>query len=479
MTASQPPEPSPSPVEPTSSPPSVSGPSEADPAASEAASVGPGGPVAEPALALHQPPTVVRPSGPFLALAVVVVAILAGAALFLSGFSLGRQLATTPGTPPEEELFAPFWEAYRAVTEQYAGGEVDRKKLVEGAIKGLFEALGDPYSSYLTSEEYQRSLQDLSGQFEGIGAEIGTVDASGRTSSCVTLGSDCRLVIVAPLADSPAERAGLLPGDLVVAVDGQALDGLTIDQARDRIRGKKGTRVVLTIERDGARQEIGIVRDVIVQREVTVRELAGGQVGYIRLAGFSSNSTEQFHAALERFVSAGVKKLVLDLRSNPGGYTTAARDIASELIASGPIFWQEDARGNQIATEAKPGGLATDPSIRVVALVDGGTASAGEILAGALQDTGRATLVGQKTFGKGTVQQWSLLSDDAGGFRLTVAKWLTPKKRWVHGTGLIPDVVVDETPSSPTDDPVLDKALELLADTTSTTSQVRPWLRAA
>jgi len=459
MTAFQPPEP----------------PSSPDPAT--ATSPGPTRDASSPQIgdptpaAFSQPPTVVRASGPFLAVAVVVVAILAGAALFLSGFSLGRQLATTPGTPPEEELFAPFWEAYRAVTEQYAGGEVDRKKLIEGAIKGMFQALGDPYSSYLTPEEYQQSLQDLSGQFEGIGAEIGTIDASGKTSSCVTLGTDCRLVIVAPLADSPAEKAGLRPGDIVVAVDGRPVDGLTIDAARDRIRGKKGTEVVLTIERDGARQDISIVRDVIVQREVIVRELAGGTVGYIRLTAFSSNSAEQFHAALERFVSAGVKKLVLDLRGNPGGYTTAARDIASELIGSGPIFWQEDARGNLIATEAKPGGLATDPSIKVIALVDGGTASAGEILAGALQDTGRAILVGQKTFGKGTVQQWSLLSDDAGGFRLTVAKWLTPKKRWVHGTGLTPDVVVEASPTSPTDDPVLDKALELLGDATS-----RSWL---
>lgn len=457
MTASQPPESSASPVE-AGEPGS---PGSAAPTAPAAA------PTEAGRTGSHPSPGSFRTSGPFLALAVVVVAILAGAALFLSGFSLGRQLATTPGTPPEEELFAPFWEAYRAVTEQYAGGEVDRKKLIEGAIKGMFEALGDPYSSYLTSEEYERSLQDLSGQFEGIGAEIGTIDTGGRTSSCVTLGPDCRLVIVAPLADSPAEKAGLLPGDIVVAVDGRPLDGLTIDEARDRIRGKKGTTVVLSIERDGQRQDISIVRDVIVQREVVVRELAGGSVGYIRLAGFSSNSAEQFHAALERFVSAGVKKLVLDLRGNPGGYTTAARDIASELIGSGPIFWQEDARGNQIATEAKPGGLATDPAIRVIALVNRGTASAGEILAGALQDTGRAILVGERTFGKGTVQQWSLLSDDAGGFRLTVAKWLTPKKRWIHGTGLTPDVVVEATPSGPADDPVLDKALELLGDAVS------------
>ena len=162
-----------------------------------------------------------------------LVAVLAGTALFVSGWSLGRQAALTPGTPVDDaEAFQPFWDTYRAVTERYAGDEVDRKALVEGAIKGMITALGDPYSMYLTSEEYKASLQGLSGEFEGIGATIGTVDAAGKTSSCTELAAtDCRMAIVAPIKDSPAEKAGLRPGDIVVAIDG--------DDAR---RARRSTR---------------------------------------------------------------------------------------------------------------------------------------------------------------------------------------------------------------------------------------------
>ena len=159
----------------------------------------------------------------------------------------------------------------------------------------------------------------------------------------------------------------------------------------------------------------------------------------------------------------------MDLRGNPGGYVTAARDIASQFLADGTIFWQEDADGTLVATVATPGGVATDPSIRLVLLVDGGSASASEIVAGALHDRGRATLVGSKTFGKGTVQQWTQLEDDSGGFRLTIAKWLTPDKTWVHKAGIEPDVTVDATGAAPGEDPALDAALEVLgAQTTGT-----------
>ncbi len=406
------------------------------------------------------------PTGLMIALA--VVALLAGAALFLSGYSLGRKDATTPGTPiTEEEAFTPFWDAYRAITERYAGGEVDRKALIEGAIKGMFEALDDPYSSYLTSQEYRDSLQGISGQFEGIGAEISTQAPDGTSGGCATLGPSCHLVIVAPIEGSPAEAAGLRPGDLVLAVDGTSLDGLTIDEARDRIRGPKGTPVVLTVERDGGVPfDVSITRDVIVQREVITETLADGTVGYVRLTGFSESGGEQFAEAVKDQVAAGRKKLIVDLRGNPGGFITAARTVASQFIASGPIFWQEDADGTQTPTNAESGGAATDPSIEVVVLVDRGSASASEIVAGALQDTGRATLVGETTFGKGTVQQWQPLEDDNGGFRLTIAKWLTPDKRWIHKVGIEPDVPVtipDDTP--PGADPVLDKAIELLGTT--------------
>ena len=428
-------------------------PSPADPAPIDA------GPPASPKRRRTLPPAVGI-------VAISLVAVLAGGALFLSGWTLGRQTALTPGTPSDEtSLFQPFWDTYRAVTERYAGGDVDRKALVEGAIKGLIGALEDPYSTYLTSEEFKRSLEGLSGQFEGIGATIGTVDKDGASSSCSDLGPDCRMAIVAPLKDSPAERAGLKAGDVITAIDGRPVDGSTLDEARGKVRGPKGTTLVLTIERGtAAPRDIAIVRAVIVNPEVATETLADGDVGYIKLSGFSDHASEQFQEAVKADVDAGRTKVILDLRGNPGGYVTAARDIASQFLPDGPIFWQEDADGSLVETLAKPGGAATDPGIQLVVLVDGGSASASEIVAGALHDRGRATLIGTKTFGKGTVQQWTQLEDDRGGFRLTIAKWLTPDKTWVHGTGIEPDVVVEQAPEKPGDDPVLDAALEELGE---------------
>jgi carboxyl-terminal processing protease len=395
----------------------------------------------------------------------VLVAVLAGSALFVSGWSLGRQTALTPGTPIDEaQAFQPFWDTYRAVTERYAGGNVDRKAVIEGAIKGMIAALGDPYSMYLTSQEYRDSLQGLSGEFEGIGATIGAVDATGATAACTTLtATDCRMAVVEPIQGSPADKAGLLPGDVISAIDGKPVAGQTLDAARGLIRGAKDTAVTLTIVRDGgAPMDVEIVRAVVIQPEVESRLLAGDSVGYLKLSGFSDHAAAQLDAALGQDVDAGIKKVVLDLRGNPGGFVTAARDIASEFLADGTVFWQLDADGNLTETLAKPGGKATDPSIQVVVLVDGGSASASEIVAAALHDRGRATLVGTKTFGKGTVQQWTQLEDDSGGFRLTTARWLTPDRTWIHGKGIVPDVVVTTPPAKPGDDPVLDAGLAAL-----------------
>lgn len=411
-----------------------------------------------------QPP---RPRGGITSihLSIAVVGLLAGAALFLSGFSLGRQAATTPGTPvSEEQAFAPFWDAYRAVTEHYAGGNVDRKTIIEGAIRGMIEALGDPYSSYLSSEEYRTSLQGISGQFEGIGAELSARNPETGAGDCSPFGPACRLVVVKPIEDSPAQRAGLLSEDIVTHIDGATVDGLTVDEAVAKVRGPKGTVVVLTIVRgDAGPLDLSIQRDVIVSKEVVTRTLADGTVAYIRLTGFSENGAEEVRQTLTTAIDSGVRKVILDLRGNPGGFVTAARTVASQFIAEGPIFWQEDSHGTQISTDAEGGGIAIDPSIKVVVLIDRGSASAAEIVAGALQDTGRAMLVGGNSFGKGTVQEWQPLSDDTGGFRLTVAKWLTPNRRWIHETGLVPDVRVDPNAAASGDeDPTVTKALEVL-----------------
>jgi carboxyl-terminal processing protease len=394
--------------------------------------------------------------------ALLLVAVMGGAVVFLSGYALGARVSTTPGTPADQEaLWAPFWDAYRAITDQFVG-EVDEKKLVEGAINGMVTSLGDRWSQYLTSEQYRDSLQGISGRFSGIGAEMqGQPMPSGEP--CTPLGPDCRLTVITTVPGAPAEKAGLLPGDAVVAVDGSSLDGLTADEATGKIRGPKGTPVTLTIVRGAeAPRDVTIVRDYIARPEVQAKTLADGTVGYVKLSGFSDSASKAFAAAVADLSSQGVKRFVVDIRGNPGGFVSAARDIASQFIGSGPVYFQEDARGDRIAVEAKPGGAATGGDVRVVALIDGNSASASEILAGALQDTGRGTLVGSRSFGKGTIQEWLPLPNDMGGMRLTVLKWLTPGGRWIHDTGIEPDIAVDAAAAGGSPDPVLDRALEVL-----------------
>jgi carboxyl-terminal processing protease len=444
-----------------------------------------------------QPAAPERRRGWPFAFSMVLVAVLGGGSLFMSGYSIGRDQGRTPGSSvTEQQAWQPFWDVYDAVTSRYPLGPIARSTLIEGAIRGLVEAVGDPYSSYLSPEDFSGTLNDISGTFEGIGAEIGSVDSAGKTSDCAKFGPDCHLVIIAPLDGSPAEKAGLKPGDVVLMVDGSTLDGLTPDEARDRVRGKAGTEVTLHILRYAApvpatpgptgpagssapagsatpattpaprellkEFDITLVREKVQRREVTSRELAGGTVGYVSLAGFSGTGAKELKAALRADLDKGIRKLVFDLRGNPGGFVTDALDVASVFIGSGPVYWTEDAKGVQTEVDASSGGIASDPSIQVVVLIDRGSASASEIVAGALQDRGRAKLIGETSFGKGTVQEWLPLPD-LGGVKLTVNKWLTPNKRWIHKVGLTPDVPVTvpaDTP--PGNDPVLDRALEVL-----------------
>lgn len=426
----------------------------------------PSAPGPAPVLAEPPPAAQARPRRSLaVPIALTIVAILAGSALFVSGFALGSLKATTPGTPVDEAAaFQPFWDTYRSVTEDYAGGPVDRKKLIDGAIRGMIGALDDPFSAYLSPDEYRQSLQGLSGQFEGIGAQVETRRVSG-TGACATLGDGCALIVVEPTPGAPAEKAGLRADDRIVAVDGVTVDGLTADQALAKVRGPKGTTVTLSVIRAASAPfDLPIVRAVIVQPEVTARTLADGSVGYIRLRGFSDRAAHEFSQAVAADVAAGRTKIVVDLRGNPGGYVLDAQQVVSQFVPAGTtIFSQEDASGARVPTSAVAGGTATDPAIQVAVLIDGGSASAAEIVAGALQDLGRATLVGTKSYGKGTIQVWQQLADDNGGFRLTVAKWLTPNGRWIHRVGLTPDVAVDTTTAKAGSDPVLDRALEVLA----------------
>jgi len=391
--------------------------------------------------------------------------MLAGGTLFMSGYSMGRQSAVEPGTPATaSDAFRPFWDTFHTIVGRYAGAPVDQNTLVQGAIRGMIGSLGDPYSQYMTSDDYRTNLETIGGTFEGIGAELATENKDG-SQGCNTLGPVCRLLIVAPIDGSPAQAAGLRAGDVVLGADGVPFDGLSIDSARDRIRGPSGSVVTLTIQRGTDRPfPVPVPRSLVQRAEVVGRSLADGTIGYLKLNGFSDHSASELRAAIAGDLAASQTRLILDLRGNPGGYVTAARAIASEFIGSGVIFYEQDASGAQVPTDAIPGGLATDPTIRVVCLIDGQSASASEIVAGALQDTGRALLVGQQSFGKGTVQQWQQLTGEGGAFRLTIARWLTPTKRWINKTGLQPDVPVAVEPGQPaTADPTLQQAIDLLS----------------
>ncbi|HEY7452268.1 MAG TPA: S41 family peptidase [Candidatus Limnocylindria bacterium] len=395
--------------------------------------------------------------------ALFALAALLGTTLFIGGFLAAGGSGASSCTAPSE-AFAAFCEAYDELKAQYVD-DLDDDQLVEGALEGMFQyGVPDPYSGYMSAEEYQNSLGDLSGTFSGIGAELAieNTEDPDDLASCTVMSETCVLVVVAPLEGSPAEEAGIQSGDIVQAVDGESVVGLTIQDAVTRVRGPKGTDVTLTINRDGEVFDLTITRDDIVIVEVS-SEMLEGHIGYIALHGFSANASEQFDQHLADLLDAGADQIVFDLRDNPGGYITAAQEIASQFIDEGLLFSQESAGDEVVEWEATGDGRATDPAIDLVVLINGGSASASEIVAAALEETDRATLIGEPTFGKNTVQIWDELSN-GGGVRITISRWFTPNHNSVDPDGVQPDItaaVPDGTP--PDEDPVLDQALAYLA----------------
>ena len=261
---------------------------------------------------------------------------------------------------------------------------------------------------------------------------------------------------------------------MIVSVGGTSLDGLTIDQATALIKGPNDTSVTLGLLRGSTTIQRSVVRTIYNQCEVASKTLANGAVDYISVSGINDPAASQFDLALKNALAAGQRNFILDLRGNGGGYVPDAVKIASEFIPSGTILYQQDASGNQTEIAANPGGRATDPSIKLVVLVDGNTASAAEILAGALQARGRAPLIGTKTYGKGVVQEWLPLPNNDGGIHLTVARWLTPDKVWIQGKGLTPDVAATTAGARAGTDPVLDAGLVALGYPPETTASPSP-----
>lgn len=403
------------------------------------------------------------------------LAAVVGALLFVGGYLAAGGGAGASGCAAPNEAFAAFCEAYDRLQREFVD-DLDSTKLAEGAIRGMFQfGVDDPFSGYMPPDEYQAALGGLSGSFGGIGAEMSmsNVEDPADLASCTTFTDICRLVVVAPLADTPAERAGLTAGDHVLAVDGVSVNGSTVNDQVLVIRGEPGTQVTLTIQRNGGEPfDVTLTREEIVLREVETR-MIDGHIGYIALNAFSTPATDQFAEGIGQLLDDGADQIIFDLRDNPGGYIDAAQHIASQFIGDGIIFIQESA-GNDVREYRSTGdGLATDPDLPVVLLINGGSASASEIVAGALAEHERATLIGEPTFGKNTVQVWSELVN-GGGVRITISRWFTPDHNSVAPDGVQPDITVARTAETPPEvDPVLDAAVDFLADQPRTASAGR------
>jgi carboxyl-terminal processing protease len=355
-------------------------------------------------------------------------------------------------TRSSEVSFDQFWDVWDKVKTKYVDLPVNDVDLFYGAIGGLVDGLGDPYSVYLPPERAEQFSKDLSGKFEGIGAEIGIRKEI--------------LTIIAPLPDSPAEKAGLRPGDKIFAIDEEETHKLSLEEAVLKIRGEKGTPVILTVTRNGLStvEDVTVIRDTI-KIPTIVAEIKEGNTAYIRLAHFNETTQREFSKAINETLAKGPNGLILDLRSNPGGFLHTAVEVASEWVEKGVIVTERFQDGNGQAHMSKGSHRLKD--IPTVVLIDRGSASAAEIVAGALQDYGKATLVGETTFGKGSVQDFEVLPDGSA-LKLTIAKWVTPKDREIDGQGIEPDVVLEEMFTLPEDedgeviDHGLNKALEIL-----------------
>ncbi len=370
---------------------------------------------------------------------------------------LAPRTATLAAPQPQSNTdLALFWEAMALLDEHYYGQDElpQGDDLTYAAIQGVVLSTGDPHSSFLPPDDAADFNADLNGEFEGIGARVDVIDEG--------------LVIVAPFPGTPAAEAGLLPGDLVLEIDGVSTQGMTLEEGVSLVRGERGTTVTLTVRREGETElrTFEIVRATIVVPMVTSRMIENDgapKIGYVQLAEFSSNANGQFEEALRELQDQGAEYLIVDMRFNPGGLLSVAVDVTSQFIDSGNILTERLTNGSTVEHPANRGGVALD--IPIVVLVNGGSASASEIFAGAIKDTGRGTLIGETTFGKGSVQRLHTLSDESL-LRITVARWFTPNGEAIHEVGIDPDVIVAIDPETlqPGEDPQLDAAIEYIEE---------------
>lgn len=395
-------------------------------------------------------------------IATLLIAILT----FVLGWQLGHKevefkwknykpAITVENKEPPEHInvdFKLFWDTWDLISREYLDKKaVDPNKLYYGAISGMVAALGDPYTVFLPPDQQKSSKEELNGSFDGVGIQLG-------------FNKDKRLVVVAPVSGTPAQKAGIKPQDIIVEIDGTDTSGMSLPDAVKLIRGPKGSQVKLTIFRDGDEdtRQFTLTRDTIVVKsvEVSFKESAGKNIAVIKLTRFGDRTQEEWDKAVSDILSKAPAGLVLDLRNNPGGYLEGAVFIASEFLDDGVVVMQEKSSGERSSYKVNREGKLK--KLPMTVLINKGSASASEIVAGALQDRKRAKLVGEKSFGKGTIQEAEDLPGGTG-IHITVAKWLTPNGHWVNETqGLTPDVEIKAEIEDDTKDPQLDKALELL-----------------
>ncbi|MBI4363301.1 MAG: S41 family peptidase [Candidatus Doudnabacteria bacterium] len=379
---------------------------------------------------------------------------------FGAGFGVGQgrikieggKVEINQGIPPQNADYSLLWDALEQLNSKFVDRPLDQQKLLYGAVSGLVSAAGDPYTVFFNPEEAKQFADELQGEFDGVGMEVGM--------------RNDRIVVIAPLDNTPAQKAGILPGDEVLAINDESTAAMTIDQAVSKIRGAAGTEVKLTILHKDQKEsvEIKIVRAHIEVKSVSfsTKEINGKKLGIIKMNRFAEDSKGLLDHVIDVILSGNYNGVIVDLRNNPGGYLDVAVSSASNWVEGGKTVVSEVGFGDR-KKDYPAKGVTRLQSMKTVVLVNGGSASAAEILAGALQDYKLATVVGEKTFGKGSVQE---LTDLRGGstLKITTAKWQTPKGRNINQEGLEPDVKVELTADdiNADRDPQMDKALELL-----------------
>ena len=385
---------------------------------------------------------------------IIVTILITGVVAFALGLVFSSIQTKCPTCKPEQVDFSLFWEAWDKLHSRYVNpAKLDTQKLIYGAIRGMVSATTDPYTVFMNPDETKRFSEDTAGKFEGVGMEIGLRNGY--------------LQVISPIKGTPAEKAGIKAGDKIIKIGDKSTGDLSVEEAVVLIRGPKGTSVVLSVFRDGwdMPKDFEIQRAIIQVPTVEweMKESDGQKIAYISLYQFSERAGLDFDKVAAEVIASPAQKIIFNLRNNPGGYLEVSQDIAGWFLDRGEMVVIEDRGQTGERTEYKAVGIGRLKKYPIVVLINQGTASASEILAGALRDNRGVQLIGEKSYGKGSVQQVENLSGNSS-LKITIAKWLTPKGNWIDEKGLVPDVEQEITPEDDKagKDPQLERAIEII-----------------